>query len=80
VAFRELSRLEWYQSASQNLHRFLSELEAELASVGISTRTNATNLLIVEVKRRLLAFDKMIAEESALLEAQVKPHRERFSQ
>jgi hypothetical protein len=60
----ELSRLEWHKKASANLRVFLAELEAQLVSRPLPNM-NATEQLIVEIKRRLALLDGLIAEGEA---------------
>ena len=64
MPINDLSRPEWHRRASENLHRFLLQLEAQLTSATITSQTAATKLLVVEVKRRLNEFDRLIAEEA----------------
>jgi hypothetical protein len=51
------------------LHHFLAELEAELTSGTMSSQTQPTKLLIVEVKRRLSELDRLIADDETLPQA-----------
>ena len=66
MPINDLSRPEWHRRASENLHRFLLQLEAQLTSATITSQTAATKLLVVEVKRRLNEFDRLVAEETGL--------------
>ena len=69
MPLRELCRQEWYRTARENLHHFLAELEAELTSGTMSSQTQPTKLLIVEVKRRLSELDRLIADDETLPQA-----------
>jgi hypothetical protein len=60
------ARLAWYQRASENLRRYLEELEAArdtLRSRG--NETHPTDQLIAEVKRRLGELEKLLADRDA---------------
>jgi len=63
MSVAEDSRLDWYRRASENLRRYLEELEAArdtLRSRG--NETHPTDQLIAEVKRRLGELEKLLAE------------------
>ena len=55
------ARLEWYKQASANLRKYLSELEAALAS-GQFADTKPTEYLITVVRLRIEDFDRLIKE------------------
>jgi hypothetical protein len=59
----EDSRLAWYRRASENLRRYLQELEtARDALRNAAGDTHATDQLIPEVKRRLEELEKLLAD------------------
>lgn len=58
------ARLAWYRRASENLRRYLAELQAgrgALRERGIDT--SATDQLIAEVNRRLRELQKLLSAE-----------------
>ena len=63
MSVAEDSRLAWYRRASENLRRYLEELEA--ARDALRRRggeAQPTGQLIAEVKRRLEELEKLLAE------------------
>jgi hypothetical protein len=63
MSVAEDSRLAWYRRASENLRRYLEELEAAREALrSRGNETHPTDQLIAEVKRRLEELEKLLAE------------------
>ena len=63
MSVAEDSQLAWYRRASENLRRFLEDLEA--ARDALRNRggdAHPTDQLIAEVKRRLEELEKLLAD------------------
>jgi len=60
------ARLAWYQRASENLRRYLEELEAARDTLrSRCNETHPTDQSIAEVKRRLGELEKLLADRDA---------------
>lgn len=63
MSVAEDSRLAWYRRASENLRRYLEELEtARDALRSRGSEAHPTDQLITEVKRRLEELEKLLAD------------------